>query len=158
MIWGFILMPIIKGHHNRKQIFLDVVLLDLKRDAHSSEDYSELLVRLESAKALIDTGATATSITPNAAAKLGLRMAGRQNVLTAGGPQYVPYYVFYVGFVYPEGVNPIAKPATFHVLPDPVTGAAFLFNSSPFDILLGMDVISQGDLFVRRDGNFSFEF
>jgi len=151
-------MPVISGHHNGHQIFIDVVLLDFQRDMPDFDNVSRTSINLEPVRALVDTGATATSITPGVSSRLGLRMAGQRSVLTAGGPTFVPYFFFKVGFVYPEHVEPVSRPAEFHVLPAAVVGSTFLFQDSPFDILLGMDVISQGDLIIRRDGSFRFEF
>jgi hypothetical protein len=39
-----------------------------------------------------------------------------------------------------------------------ISGNEFNADGLSFDILLGMDVISQGDLIIRRDGSFTFEF
>ena len=150
-------MPVIKGHHNRKQIFLDVVLIDMKRDIYGMDEFSNLSVQLEPVRALVDTGATATSITPAAAMRLGLRMAGRRRVQVAGGSVVVPYYLFKIGFVVSHDAEFNSPSINFHVLPEAIVGSTFLFQNSPFDILLGMDAISQGDLSICRDGIFSFE-
>lgn len=151
-------MPAIRGRHNKSQIFLDVVVIDVRSDSVSLPAVGDLSITLEPLRALVDTGATATSITPQAAAKLNLRMAGRRTVLTAGGPTDVPFYFFQVGFSFPTPVEPISHAAPFEVLPDPVIGSTLIFDGSPFDILLGMDVITQGDLKVFKNGEFVFDF
>lgn len=151
-------MPAISGRHNRKQIFLDVVVIDVRRDSASTPTAGDLSISLEPLRALVDTGATATSITPQAAAKLNLRMAGRRTVLTAGGATDVPFYFFKVGFSFPRPVEPVSHAIPFEVLPQPVIGSTLIFDGSPFDILLGMDVISQGDLKVFKNGEFVFDF
>ncbi len=151
-------MPVISGRHNRRQLFVDVVILDVRGAPEDQTTENALAVSLEPLRALIDTGATATSITPNAAKKLALRIAGRQPVLTASGITEVPFYFFRVGFTYPVALEPVSQPAAFHVLPEPVVGSELIFDNSPFDILLGMDVLSQGDLKVLGNGEFSFEF
>lgn len=151
-------MPAIRGRHNKSQIFLDVVIIDVHRDSTPIPEVDYLSISLEPLRALVDTGATATSITPQAAVKLKLRMAGRRTVLTASGATDVPFYFFQVGFSFPSPVEPVSQATQFEVLPEPVIGSTLIFDNSPFDILLGMDVISQGNLMIRRDGSFSFEF
>ncbi len=151
-------MPVIRGRHNKHQIFLDVVILDARRESNFTTGDTALSVSMEPLRALVDTGATTTSITPKAAEKLRLRMAGNRKVLTASGSINVPYYFFHIGFSFPAPVEPVSSGAPFEVLPEPVTGSTLLFDNSPFDILLGMDVISQGDFKIFKNGEFVFEF
>lgn len=151
-------MPEIRGRHNKNQILLDAVVIDARRDLALTLSADDLSISLEPLRALVDIGATATSITPQAAARLDLRMAGRRTVRTASGITNVPSYFFQIGFSFPSSVEPVSQATPFAVLPEPVIGSTLIFDSSPFDILLGMDVISQGDLKVFRNGEFIFEF
>lgn len=76
-------------------------------------------------------------------------------MMTANGPRRARSYDFRIGFHSPA-VG--ASPAFFHIMEAPISGVAMNSDNLAFDILLGMDVISQGDLLIRRDGSFTFEF
>jgi hypothetical protein len=75
-------------------------------------------------------------------------------MMTANGPRRARYYDFRIGF-YSRREDGSTQ---FHILEKPVSGVALNVENVVFDILLGMDVISQGDLIIRRDGSFTFEF
>ena len=104
-------------------------------------------------KALVDTGATSTSISRRTAETLGLAPVGKRDLMTANGPQRSRVYHFQIAMLAEPGEG-----APFFVLPDLVEGIELNSDELVFDILLGMDVISQGDLLIRRNGAFSFEF
>ncbi len=106
--------------------------------------------KLHVLEALIDTGATSTNITPAAAAKLGLEPIGMREQLTANGVIGTPYYLFHVGIL----VN--AKDTREMLIPEKIIeGPELIHSNFPFDILLGMDVISQGKLTIMP-GKFEF--
>lgn len=97
-------------------------------------------------KALWDTGATRSVISPTVVAALGLVPVGVANVFHAGGDGTSPTYL--VNFVLPMGVT--------------VSGA--IVTQSPlelqgFDVLIGMDVITLGDFSLSHcDGKTCFSF
>jgi hypothetical protein len=45
-----------------------------------------------------------------------------------------------------------------YVLQKVIQGCAFQGGNAPFEVILGMDVISTGSLVVQGDGHFSFSF
>lgn len=108
----------------------------------------------EPVKALIDNGATATSISQLTAKRLNLAPVGKRDMMTANGPRRSRVYNFQVAMI--GGESGDAPP--FYVLPKAISGTELNPNEFAFDILLGMDVISQGDLKIRQNGTFTFEF
>jgi hypothetical protein len=149
-------MSTIAGRHNGKQLFVDVSIVSAALD-HNATVFgiaANQALFSEPVKALIDTGSTATSISPLAVQRLNLRSGGKRDMMTANGPRRARYYDFRIGF-YSRREDGSAQ---FHILEKPVSGVALNVENVVFDILLGMDVISQGDLIIRRDGSFTFEF
>jgi hypothetical protein len=156
---GFFLMPLIAGTHNRRQVFFDVAVVgvSLKSTHYLTGQEPSVSVLSEPVRALVDTGATATSISPGAASRLNLRPAGRRDVQTANGLRRSRSYEFQVAVLSAtDGI--VVSPTPFFVLPNSIRENELLADAFSFDILLGMDVISQGDLTIRRDGTYSFEF
>ena len=89
------------------------------------------LPRIQSAKAIWDTGANRSVISSSIAESLGLPSAGEVEVCHAGGKDVSPTYV--VNFKLPNGVM-IAGALVTHA---PLTIC---------DVLIGMDVIALGDM------------
>lgn len=148
-------MPSISGRHNGRQLIVEVALVgvSLEADFLAADSESGRSVFSEPVRALIDTGATSTSVSPQVAQSLGLRPSGKRDVLTANGLRRARFFEFHVAML---GKGDGATP--FYVLPRTVKGDELNSDQFMFDILLGMDVISQGDLLIRRDGAFIFEF
>jgi hypothetical protein len=116
--------------------------------------------QLQTFTALIDTGATATCISPRAANSVGLRPLGKVRVRGAAGIQYHNYYAFHVGFPSPQhappGQHAAVRTYVFHLL---IQGSELAIGPvAGFDVLLGMDVIGSGSLAVEGIGTFSFSF
>jgi hypothetical protein len=152
-------MPLISGRHNRRQVVFEIAVVGVSRE---TEDYvtgglTSLSVLSETLKALVDTGATASSITPAAAQRLRLRPAGKRDIITGNGQRRSRFYEFQVALI-GDQVHGASGAPSFYVLPEMISGNEFNADGLSFDILLGMDVISQGDLIIRRDGSFTFEF
>lgn len=149
-------MSTIAGRHNGKQLFVDVAIVSatLGHDSAVFGAASNPSLFSEPVKALIDTGSTATSISPLVVTRLNLRSGGKRDMMTANGPRRARYYDFRIGFYSKQG----REAPEFHILDKPVSGVMLNVENLVFDILLDMDVISQGDLLIRRDGTFSFEF
>ena len=152
-------MPSISGRHNSRQVVFEIAVVGVSREA---EDYltggvPSFSVLSETLKALVDTGATASSITPAAAQRLRLRPAGKRDIVTGNGQRRSRFYEFQVALI-GEQMGAGGGAPSFYVLPEMIGGNEFNADGLAFDILLGMDVISQGDLIIRRDGTFSFEF
>ena len=106
------------------------------------------------ANALIDTGSSVSGIASAVASSLGLTGLGKRPLKSAQGEGQVERYAFRVGL--PTPANSDDSPA-FPFVFDEVIGidlrAAFEFGA-----LIGMDIISQCDLRIRRDRRCRLEF
>lgn len=87
-------------------------------------------------KALWDTGATGSVVTPSTAAKLGLVATGVKNSNTAGGVRPAKTYV--VNIYLPQGVAFDGMQVSDCV------------DTGGFEAILGMDIISQGDSVISN--------
>ncbi len=105
--------------------------------------------------ALIDTGSTKTCVTRTVVESLGLQPFSRVLVATPSGLERRKAYSFTVGFL-DEGDGTVGAVRSPFYFPDAITGADFVKNSN-FNVLLGMDILSQGRLVFDR-GRFSFSF
>jgi hypothetical protein len=89
--------------------------------------------------ALLDTGATNTSISDTLAARLRLKPVGRYKVEAAGGVHMAAAYSIDVLF---RNMVSFAN----------IRAAAFVKNDQ-FDIIIGMDIITLGDLAITNANN-----
>lgn len=104
--------------------------------------------------ALIDTGATRTCLTQRIIKELQLEPRSKLLVASAtSGPERRRAYGYSLGLFcsYEEGVQ------TLYVVPHEFVAPWFSDNEN-FDVLLGMDVLSQGRLIIEPSGKFSFSF
>lgn len=111
--------------------------------------------RAQECIALIDTGCTISGITSRIVESLGLVHTTRKLVLTPLGEARRKAYPFMVGFL-TESDGTAGAVRSPYYFPEPVLGADFVVNSG-FDVLLGMDLLSQGRLVFDR-GSFEFSF
>jgi Aspartyl protease len=153
-------MPDIVGSHNGSQVFCNLVLLPVERFQESLDPQRlSKAANMQVVKALIDTGAQGTSITPSAAHRLGLTAAGAFPVQGVGGRRLHNYYLFKVGFVDLRENEFGGKDPQFHVVDREIEGAEFDCGpDADFDVLLGMDLLSIGTLTVTNTGKFRFSF
>ncbi len=101
--------------------------------------------QLEEFQAIWDTGATGTVATQRVVDKCGLKATGMTNVHTANGPTTSPTYLVNVGL--PNQVMMGNIKVTRGVIHGNV------------DVLIGMDIISEGDLAVTNyRGKTAFSF
>ena len=130
----------------------DVVLLPILQ-LDGMEEYSgkqQKNSNLHGLKALIDTGATNTCLTPSAVEQLDILPVGMVEVMGIHGVEVVKQYCFQLGFMdYKQEMK---------IFTNPIEGTLLGIENPGFDVLLGMDVISQGTLWVRPNGDWSFEF
>lgn len=89
----------------------------------------------DTCKAIWDTGATSSCVSANLAIRLGLPAIGKVNVNGVGGATVRNRHI--INFTFQNGV-------TFHGVN--VTDA----DLSGFDVLIGMDIIAQGDLSISN--------
>ena len=153
-------MPDIVGSHNGSQVFCSVVLVPVERFEDSLDPQRlSRFPNLQVLKALIDTGAQGTSITLQAAEKLGLEPTGIIRVHGFGGAKNHNCYLFKVGFVELQESEFGLQSPVFHIVDAEIRGAEFDCGpDADFDVLLGMDVLSIGTLTVAHTGKFRFSF
>ena len=111
-----------------------------------------------SATALLDTGATISGIGPRAIAALGLRSFGKNRLRSATDEVFVDYFLFRIGFY---TANQLAGAAeSLSDLPfvfDEIDGFSWL-RDGDFDVILGMDILSQCDIALSRSGKCRIAF
>lgn len=101
-------------------------------------------IHLKTVKAIWDTGAEVSSISTRLAEDMSLVSLGKAYNCTAAGMVEVNIYA--VNILLPNGVNFAMVPVTGNDLGD-------------VDMLIGMDIISQGDFSVTNaDGKTTFSF
>jgi Aspartyl protease len=159
-------MPCVWGVHNRSQIFLDVGIIDAGTAATVTPGpYAPVIHNPPVFRALVDTGAEVTMISPNVASTVGLTPIGQIPIQGVGHTMtYHNAYLFHVAFVVPLAQMGPLIPAgggvdtMIFMQPGPVYGGEITSSGDHFDVLLGMDVISTGSLAVEGNGTFSFSF
>ncbi len=107
------------------------------------------------ALALIDTGATTSGITPKVIAALGLTSLGKRPIGSAQGEGQADRYMFRIGlrppnFDWDDAPN---LPYLFDAIMGFGLGSGF-----KFEVLLGMDILSQCDFRMDRFGNAVLSF
>jgi hypothetical protein len=97
-------------------------------------------------RALVDTGADATSLSGGCAMRVGLKTAGRQSMQTAGGSVIVNQYDISFSISAPHQAGGILS-----VRPD-LRVTEWLYPGPGLDALVGMDVLSEGLLILDGPG------
>jgi len=157
-------MPCLWGQHNNSQIFMDIGILDAS-SINQLTPAGLLAQAPQQFRALVDTGAQGTMISPKVVSALGLVSVGKMQVQGVGpNASYHNAYIFHVAFLLPviaPGQAPV--PGTMiqvqvHCLAAPIYGAELPIPNANFDVLLGMDVLATGSLKIEGNGSFSFSF
>lgn len=104
--------------------------------------------------ALIDTGALRTCISQNVVDRLGLERQGRMEVGNVKRTELHWTYLFYVG-IWPETED--QSPSVPFGIGCEIEGID-IGDSRYYDVLLGMDIITQGSLRLELDGSFELGF
>lgn len=138
-------MHSLEGRVQGRQILLPVAVLDSRNPTDLT--YVEC-------RALLDTGATSCGISPRVIEKLGLRSHEKKRLSVATELRMVDYFLFRVGFLPQfdqEDVN--QHPYIFAE-----TDGFSLTAPMGFDLILGMDVLSQCDFELHRNGTWKMSF
>lgn len=114
--------------------------------AHTSETEGDKTISLAGFNALLDTGATRTCVSPAVIAQAGLKPFSRTIVQTAAGPSEVDQ--FQADVILQMGTTITFGNFTITEFSCP--------DTSPFQALLGMDIIMNGCLTISFDGRFTF--
>lgn len=107
-------------------------------------------------KGLIDTGAQITCVTKSAAREMGLMPRGKKRLGNVSDIQTHTAYSFVVGVWYSQNNGDSMNETRGYYGFEPVLGCDF-YDNTDFDVLIGMDIISQGDFSTKRNGEFSWE-
>ena len=105
------------------------------------------------ARALIDTGASASGISKDIAERMGLAPMGKRPLKSAQGEGQVERYAFRIGLHHATEASAVGFPFVF----DEVIGIE-LTTAFEFNALLGMDILGQCDLTVMRSGRCTLRF
>ncbi len=158
----FIRMPCLWGRHDNSQIFVPLLVLDATTVAANPADPLAGVAPSNPPvfRALVDTGAQRTMISPDVVARLGLNPIGRIPVRSAGGTiVHHDGYLFYVAFVVQnQPLSGTAAGSVLYTLGKPIWGPEIPSTGGSFDVLMGMDVISSGSLKIEGDGTFSWSW
>jgi hypothetical protein len=95
--------------------------------------------------ALIDTGATATCISPAIVQAVGLQPIGRRQMVSA--TESIPVNVYLL--LFPFGAGGL-------ILPGAQVMEFFAEGGNPFQMLVGRDIICRGTFTISFDGHFAF--
>lgn len=159
-------MPSIQGEHRGRAAIIDLAVLSADGYVQHKQSSSPVLSGVRPFRALIDTGATRTMVSPHVVRSVGLQPVGRMPFNSLTGFAYCYSYLFHVAFYgdrysqYADEDNDAvlnSEIKTIHVFKQVINGGEMTEGQS-FDVLLGMDVISSGDLQFTRDGWFRFTF
>lgn len=144
-------MVLVEWEHDRRALILPIVLLPPPTAANPT-----FLIRTVG---LLDTGATASGIRGDIAAELSLRPKGQRRVDTANGMIIAAEYLVRVGFICGNLSDPDFVPDQHlpYVLEKPILGFELQAGFN-YPVLIGMDVIGQSDLHLKRDGRARMEF
>jgi hypothetical protein len=155
-------MPCLWGRHNNSQIFVPLLVLDATVVA--ANPANPLAGAAQSTppvfRALVDTGAQRTMISPDVVSRLGLNPIGKIPVRSAGGTVvHHDGYPFNVAFVVTNpAIGGGIGGSMLYTLGKPIWGPEIPSTGGSFDVLMGMDVISSGSLKIEGDGTFSWSW
>lgn len=110
------------------------------------------------ATALLDTGATASGIGPTTIRELALNSHMKKRLLSATEEVHADYYLFRVGLHTTEQMANIAESTQeWPYLFEAIEGFSWS-RPADFDIIIGMDILSQCDVALSRDGGCRLQF
>lgn len=136
-------MRSIRGRTEGRRILLPVALF-------SSRDATNLT--FGNYTALLDTGATASWISSKIVHQFALAPITKKPVVVATEIRVRPAYVFRLGLIGDDEPS-TSLPIVFAEI------MGFEINQADgFDVLLGMDVLSQTDFSMHRDGSWELRF
>lgn len=110
------------------------------------------------ATALLDTGATASGIGPSVVRALQLKSHMKKRLLSATEEVFADYFVFRIGFHTTDQLSRIGDNLTeWPYVFQEVEGFSWR-RASDFDVIIGMDILSQCDLAFDRNGTCRLQF
>lgn len=152
-------MPTLRGHLTKGKPLIEVALIPVLPPTYGVvPQFTPPPVSVVHYRALLDTGADGTSICSHVINTNYLQHVGLRGVTTVKGTNNHRTYLVNIGLVSErdadfEGDNHKVK--EIFLLPKPLL-AIGITDVAWFDIIIGMDIISQGDLKFAKGGNFEF--
>lgn len=157
-------MHYIAGRHHGRAAYVQVAILEAAKYVEHKQSQNPVFYGARSWRALIDTGATSTMVTRGLASALDLQPATKLPYRNKDGLIWTTAYLFHVAFFGPrlslghespeDGESLVDR---LRVLKKVITGGE-IEDQGSFDVLLGMDVITTGQLTIKADGTFDFVF
>lgn len=150
-------MPLITGTLNNRRALIDVGLQPALVSVDSVQPMSVTMpITIEPLKGLIDTGAQITCVTRSTARRVGLIPRGKKRLGNVSDIQIHTAYSFVVGVWYSYTNGDSMNETRGYYGFEPVLGCDFHDNED-FDVLIGMDIIAQGDFSTKRNGEFYWD-
>jgi hypothetical protein len=138
-------MRSIHGSLNQLQPLIDVSIGAPSGDGLHRETY----------RALVDTGSTRTCITRRVIARFAVEAKAKLLIASAtSGPERRRAYGYSLGLFCTDEET---EHSTLYVIPHEFIAPWFVDNDN-FDVLLGMDILSRGQLIFQPNGAFTFSF
>lgn len=149
-------MPLIQGRHDGRAATIPVAIVDVAKYREHKISANDIFKGAKPFRALIDTGASSTMISPRVVTALGLQQVNKRPYSGLGGLSWRPAYLFHVAFYEtpPVDESDISK---IRICLKEINGGE-LSDEHTFDVLLGMDILTTGALRIDKDGTFSFSF
>ena len=110
------------------------------------------------AMALLDTGATVSGLGPAVVEALALRSHMKKRLLSATEEVFADYYLFRIGFYTSEQMDRIEESVSHWPFVFPEVEGFSWRRRADFDVIIGMDVLSQCDIEIRRSGTCQLRF
>jgi hypothetical protein len=149
-------MPLIHGRLDDRRALIDVGLqptlqaIDGVLPVSQSSDFV-----IKPLRGLLDTGAQITCVTRSTARAVGLVPRGKKRLGNVSNIEIHTAYSFVLGVWYVvDNGGPNNQTKGYYGF-DPILGCDFSDNAN-FDVLIGMDIISQGDFSTKRSGEFEW--
>lgn len=133
----------ISGRHDGRRILLPVAVLR----SDNPTDLSHAIYT-----GLLDTGATTSWVSPRVIQELGLVELMKERVSFAMSEETASVFLFRLG-LFVNGLHRNSLPYVFAE-----TRGFKLNQREDFDVILGMDVLAQGDFATFRDGHWTLKF
>jgi hypothetical protein len=150
-------MPIITGKLDNRRAIIDVGLRpSTVLIGGVSPVQDPAIIDIQPMRGLIDTGATITCVTRSAAARAGLRPKGKKLLGNVNSENNHTTYMFVLGVWYEIDEGQTQNSTRGYYGFEPITGCDFRDNPD-FDVLIGMDLIGQGNFSTKRDGSFAWD-
>lgn len=157
---------VVNGRHDGRTAIVPVAIIDVSKREQQRKSDKELLEGVNPYKALIDTGATSTMLSIRVISDLGLIPVGIAKFQGIHGVRTRVVYLFRVAFygdvagkdlLASKSIKTDKEVHKIYICPSDIEGGE-IDQQPNFDVLLGMDVLSTGNLRIDKTGDFSFSF